>query len=785
MASSNLSVAASSLSSLASSLKSNDSLDLWHSVQLAARAIADALRVKDPIHDNHTPLGKSSLPTVLTNLLALALHGAPTPVLPYTAAVNELLRVAANLCMDHNENRGYLLEAGFPQATSALLESYADLVPQPPTMKPFPFTAPHLSVIRSAIGVLLNSSVGYDPVKDRLNSLETALTILKLLNAVYPPTAWTGAASDDEETRHIWTVRATISSWGWRTISELKDVKDESLQIFNQDVLPYLTPALQTFCPPFAAEDALPFNQKDDILSRLLNADFEFLEECCTLIESLSLDIEDVRLCLARGFNFSSEHQGVPCLSTMLDFIEYGAYSPYWKHLPELDLKKKQKSLDICKAALVKSVVEVSGEERNGEILWSDSEKDNPGGLFVSRVVDWIRSYAEPQSSNCQSDRDDLVICGTLSLGNLTRRESTSVALLSPPHSLAPILVSKRLLSPSTDIKMKHGVIGLLKHIVQSKPGSPSIISTLGEVDALQRIVECRIWDEPPDPMTSIVQLSAIGLAKHLCSFSLDHALVMFRPSSDTTATGLSHILNLIKRTDNVAVKSEGARVIVHIIKTLWLGDNRSASSEITSPTVMSGNSEELLEKQQKRQIAIRTIITSDVVSVLINLIMRSRRHAVLVNEGIVALSLLSTTKDGGPLVIRAITDTSDAEPPTPIDAFPASLASSEASSPMTTPSSVGGRGLPSSYTGLDMLVFVLKNVDNPVNFPVEIRVNACAFLIQLARNTTTEEMSKVKEVVKPVLEKLATADPHTLAAPGKEDLLRKSVRKVLDAWAT
>ncbi|KAF8741027.1 hypothetical protein AX14_006226 [Amanita brunnescens Koide BX004] len=687
--------------------------------------------------------------------------------------------------MDHNENRGHLLEAGFPQATSSLLECYVDLVPQPPTTRPVPFTAPHLNVIRSAIGVLLNSSVGYDPVKDRLNSLETAFTILKLLNAVYPPTSWTQAPSDDDETRDIWTLRATISSWGWRTISELKDVTDESLQIFGQDVLPYLTPALRIFCPPFVSEDSLPFEKQDEILPRLLNADFEFLEESCTLIESLSLDVEDVRLCLARGFNSSSEHQGVPCLSTMLDFIEHGAYPPYWKYLPESDLKKKQKALDICKAALVKSVVEVSGEERNGEVLWNASENDGPGGSFVSRMANWIKFYADPEAPDGQRERDDLVICGTLSLGNITRQESTSVALLSSPYSLGPMLVSNRLLSPSTDIKMKHGVIGLLKHIAQSKPGSPLISSILDEVNTLQRVAGCQIWDERPDPMISIVQLSAIGLAKHLCSSSLEHTLAMFQRPSDEITTGVAQILNLIKRTDNVAVKSEGTRVIVNIIKTLWLGDNRSTSSEITSPTVMSGNSEEILEKQQKRQTAIRTIIASDVVSVLTGLIARSRRHPVLVNEAIIALSLLSTTKDGGPLVIRAIRDPSDTEPPTPTEAFPVSLSSSEASSPVTTPSSVGGRGLPTSYSGLDILVFVLKNVDNPVNFPVEIRVNACAFLIQLGRNTTAEEMSKVKEVFKPVLEKLATADPHVLAAPGKEDLLRKSAKKVLDAWAS
>jgi hypothetical protein len=181
-------------------------------------------------------------------------------------------------------------------------------------------------------------------------------------------------------------------------------------------------PALQTFCPPFVSEDSLPFKNRDDILPRLLNADFEFLEESCTLIESLSLDVEDVRLSLARGFNSSSEHQGVPCLRTMLDFIEHGAYPPYWKNLPESDLKKKQKALDICKAALIKSVVEVSGEERNAEVLWNSSENDGPGGSFVSRMVNWIKLYTDLQAPDGQRDRDDLVICGTLSLGNITRQ---------------------------------------------------------------------------------------------------------------------------------------------------------------------------------------------------------------------------------------------------------------------------------------------------------------------------------------------------------------------------
>jgi len=156
------------------------------------------------------------------------------------------------------------------------------------------------------------------------------------------------------------------------------------------------------------------------------------------LIESLALDMEDVRLSLARGFNFPAEHGDVPCLSRMLDFVEKGDYHPFWSAnsgTDEAERRRKERTFDICKAAIVKVVVEVAGDEKNEEVLWDDSEK---GGQFVNRMVKWIkddvarRDAAAQQASGSMTDglgsqadscvRDDLVICATLSLGNLARR---------------------------------------------------------------------------------------------------------------------------------------------------------------------------------------------------------------------------------------------------------------------------------------------------------------------------------------------------------------------------
>jgi hypothetical protein len=152
----------------------------------------------------------------------------------------------------------------------------------------------------------------------------------------------------------------------------------------------------------------------------LLQTDFEALEESCTHIESLSLDIENVRISLAQGFKFPSAGSS---LSIILDFIEQGEYSPLWGNAPDdFDVSRKKKAFDMCKAALIKTVVEVAGEEGAEKSLWDETDEKS-GGEFVSRMVGWLKGYVSDMSTGCGMffDRIDLAICASLSLGNLTR----------------------------------------------------------------------------------------------------------------------------------------------------------------------------------------------------------------------------------------------------------------------------------------------------------------------------------------------------------------------------
>lgn len=59
-----------------------------------------------------------------------------------------------------DENRSYLLEAGFPQTVVALLEGYAESA-KPDDTAPLAISVADLKIVKTAIGVLLNASFGY------------------------------------------------------------------------------------------------------------------------------------------------------------------------------------------------------------------------------------------------------------------------------------------------------------------------------------------------------------------------------------------------------------------------------------------------------------------------------------------------------------------------------------------------------------------------------------------------------------------------------------------------
>ena len=89
--------------------------------------------------------------------------------------------------------------------------------------------------------------------------------------------------------------------------------------------------------------------------------------------------------------------------------------------------------------------------------------------------------------------------------------DAHSLAITGEPIALSPELAT--LLSPEIDMKVKHGVIALLKHLAQAG-GNRTV---LGRAHIIQRLSTSGVFGEKAD-VIDIVQLSAIGVVKHMCN---------------------------------------------------------------------------------------------------------------------------------------------------------------------------------------------------------------------------------------------------------------------------
>lgn len=113
---------------------------------------------------------------------------------------------------------------------------------------------------------------------------------------------------------------------------------------------------------------------------------------------------------------------------------------------------------------------------------------------------------------------------------------------------------------------------------------------------------------------------------------------------------------------------------------------------------------------------------------------------------------------------------------------------SSDVDSPVVT-SPTARSLLPVPRRAFDRLVAVLKNTPasdtnanssrpNPVTFPIEVRANVCALLVQVGRKASGGQLEAVRDPTKNILEDLAKS-----AGPGRDGLLGTAAKKALDSF--
>ncbi|EJU05755.1 hypothetical protein DACRYDRAFT_98363 [Dacryopinax primogenitus] len=694
----------------------------WTKIAKAAKSLADILRHKTE-DDLHGKLGKGGLPKSITGLVkgTPGVTGVPSRGLRVPALV-EVLRVGANLCADDDDNRAIFLATDYVESVLGLLESYLPWIRLPSEKDPQskqaqPLLLDDLRVIKTAVGALLNISASFDPAKEKLLRLGAPLIVLRIIVGLYPAGGWasTSASTSIPDMKEEWLWRFGVSNWAWRALDDWRepaeDSDEDSKPIFDGASLMYLLDPLPFVLPPFPEKLPDVFNQVATRLP-LIDADLEVLEQVCMSLESLALDLAEVRQLLGRSAASHTPENSY--LAQIIRFVEQVQAPSYWSEHSDKDRKRWERTLAFCKAAVIKAIIAVSGEDANLDVLWN--EKDESGGWFVKTMLKWIRSYKPRTKVNANEDDGyhDMAICGTLALGNLARKESHCLTLASPPISLTANLIM--LLDRKTDIKLKHGVIGLLKNMGHA-PGNRAII---GDAGLLEALAASRIWEQKWD-IAETVQLSAIGVSKHLAQSNALNSLRLLQAGTDHNSC-LEQILGLVKRSDTIAVKSEGTRVLVSVIKSLCT-NNGSAIPE------------------HERKSAMDRLVNTRSTTALAELISRSQKYPLLLNEGIIAMTLLATQTHGVPHVLSAFFSSSPSTSTTTPTSTTFSLPGSAPTSP-TAPVLV-----PDS-PAVATLVAILVNKEN--KYQPELRANVCALLAAMGRRVpgAAEEDAKRQEVL-------------------------------------
>ncbi|CAG8479375.1 10438_t:CDS:10 [Acaulospora colombiana] len=314
--------------------------------------------------------------------------------------------------------------------------------------------------------------------------------------------------------------------------------------------------------------------------------DVDLLENVVEILEITSLDNDEIQQILVQDGLFPA----------LLDFLEFSRE-------PQDHDERIVKSYGECKAAVLKIVVATTSSDRNMNPLFEDP-------VILRRLLHWM---------NLGPERDDLQMCAALSLGNLARSGTFHVITTSNLFMVAEPLVNT--LRTSDNVKVQHAIVGILKNL--SLPAqNKGLIGSLCVIGLASPLLE----KDDVQP----IQLGVVGILKNLAIQNVVNCKkVILGENPDEPERPLTRLLGLIKRTDQVAVKSEGTRILFNLIKSVWAENPHSD---------LEGTPVSTLRSELNRK---------EVVQPLTNIITESK-YPILQNEGIMALTLLVMDDSAG-----------------------------------------------------------------------------------------------------------------------------------------
>ncbi|EST05492.1 Armadillo-type fold [Kalmanozyma brasiliensis GHG001] len=775
--------------------------DLWDALSRQLKPIADVLRTGRHRED----LGASRLPADCVSALQLWLctDSATSKQQPNNhvlEAAIEIFRVLANLCIDHDANRTVLDAA--KAAPTILAAVSAILRKQDQSRSSALFSVKILTFLRAAMGAVLNMQLEHIATRLSLATVDCITTLASVASCprIYLPHLWAMPRSveieNDADALNKLKMGATVTSWAWRIIQEIFDDAKEEKEgqpdtpsdemhdgdlddASSRDVRSILarrcfTDLLRPLSLYVASEGQTTGHRIEidaDDVEDLVDSDAEIMQAVATLIESCAAEEADFRQRAVARFvaqqdrsgHGQLENQFQSGLDVLMSFVETVELPREWvRDFSALDgstqtssnadedaqaAEEMRKAFAQAKALVAGAVVTISGDDDNMVELFS-------GPLhFIDRLKAWARY--DPKK------RDDLVSCGMLALGNLARSDAHCLSLVQE-HGLAPFLAS--LLAQADDIKVAHGLVSLLKNLSIPAPNK-AVIGQLDVIDAVTRFMN------KDKDMVQPLQFATVGLLKHLCAGVTENAvrLVDDASSSSSSSSALNALIDMIRRIDDMPTKMEATRVLVNVVKSLWTSA-RSSGSQASS--------------EQANLAARQKVVRRDVIQAIAEMVRTSPKYPVLVNEGIIALTLVGSERMGAELVslsllsepTKAVAEDDENEEMGSDNETGAAV--TRRRSTVDSSASTSSHPLPPPDCALDMVNLVLARRD--ARMPPQFACNACALVLSLchanqgASSTGAvgqDAVARVAAKTRPALQQLKEHGPTEALAAAADAL--------------
>lgn len=440
------------------------------------------------------------------------------------------------------------------------------------------------------------------------------------------------AAAQSDPNMDDLEIAAMTQSWFLRVLEELHQTSKHSPSVScRRTTFTLLCRSQETHAPSFeeVASDLMPLASfvlssqsyftksahSTETPEDLVETESNSLLIAASLFEALSMDIDALAIAVS---------QSSATLLKLFDFIEDERIPPSWRSSDAL-----RKNWSMIKSATSRGLIAATSMD---DVMMHclDSEGALASSWIVDRCQDWLQ----------RKDRNDLKICSTVILANLARSGARRIHLSCPCFcsrqfptdenciafvqdlQLVPVLFQTlekstaatsgtSLSKKSEGTQILHGVLSLLKHL-----SIPTVNKSV--IGAADPFTACIASLHSSFDGAQPVQVASVGLIKHLVTSCPPNAASFLAHES-----ALESLLGLASRTDDIRLKSESTRVLVQLVRSLWMtGD--PAHTEIR---------QQLL--QQESLLA------------LVDMIKSSSKWPILVNEAVVSLALLGSASDG------------------------------------------------------------------------------------------------------------------------------------------